>query len=391
MNEEPPSQKKPLQALFSPKFLHILFDLALILLLSPLILFFFLKPKDQAVVLTKRLISIRLLRLIIVVLLFILLAPFVLFLVLRPKPQAHINYGVTFSEKYATELGMDWQSSYIRILDDLGAKNVRLVAYWDDIEIERNTYDYSKIKWQLAEAEKRDINVIMTIGRKVPRYPECFEPTWWKNLDNEQERDSKLYEYMEKSVDTLKGYDSIKMWQVENEPFFPFGECTKIKWGVVKQEVELVKSLDDRPILIQDSGEGGVWLPSYMLGDNLAISMYRKIWYDFWGVFFGKFVYFQYPLAHWTYKIKADIVRVPYEKIIVTELQAEPWGPGINSKLTQESKDKTMSRQDFISTISYAQKAGFKDLYFWGAEWWLWEKDYNNNPYYWDTARALFN
>lgn len=377
--------------LLSPALMHVVFDLFLILLFSPLIVFFFLKPKDQAVVLTKRLISIKLLRLIIVFIIFIILSPFILFFFLRPKPQTQIIYGVNFSDKYATQLGMDWKTSYINILNDLGVKNIRLVAYWDDIETERDIYDYSNILWQLEEAKKRDVNVIMTIGRKVPRYPECFEPDWWKKLDNGQERDSELYEYLETSVNILKKYNNIKMWQVENEPFFPFGECSKIKWATVKQEVEIVKALDDRPILIQDSGEGGFWLPSYMLGDNLAISMYRKIWYNFWGVFLGEFIYFQYPLAHWTYKIKADLVRVPYEKIVVTELQAEPWGPAINSELSEEDKNKTMSRQDFIATIGYAQKAGFKDLYFWGVEWWLWEKDYNDNPYYWDTAKALFN
>ena len=49
-----------------------------------------------------------------------------------------------------------------------------------------------------------------------------------------------------------------------------------------------------------------------------------------------------------------------------------------------------MSRTDFLETISYAQKTGFKDLYLWGAEWWLWEKQNNGNPFYWDTAKAIF-
>jgi hypothetical protein len=49
-----------------------------------------------------------------------------------------------------------------------------------------------------------------------------------------------------------------------------------------------------------------------------------------------------------------------------------------------------MSRTDFYATLSYAQNAGFKRLYLWGAEWWLWEKEKNNNPYFWDTAKALF-
>lgn len=341
--------------------------------------------------LLRKLFSLRLIRVCLVVLIILLLAPFILFFFLRPKPALDINYGVTFSNKYAAELGLDWKDAYIKILDDLKVKNLRLVAYWDDIEKENDVYDYSDIKWQLEEAGKRNVSVILAIGRKVPRWPECFEPTWWKNTDGESIRELELYEYIKQTVEYLKTSTAIKMWQVENEPFFPFGECLPIKRNVVEKEVQLVRSLVKQPILIQDSGEGGFWFPSYKLGDYLAISMYRKIWYDFWGVFFGNYIYFKYPLAHWTYKIKADLVGVPYEKIIVTELQAEPWGPGLNSQLSEEEKDKTMSRQDFIATINYAQKAGFKDLYFWGVEWWLWEKEQNNNPFFWDTAKALFN
>ncbi|OGC69915.1 hypothetical protein A2415_00125 [candidate division WWE3 bacterium RIFOXYC1_FULL_39_7] len=349
-----------------------------------------LKPIDQIIVLLKYLFEIRLFRIILGGIFVILFFPVILFVFLRPVPQKNINYGVNFSNKYSAEIGQDWKVAYVKILDDLGAKNVRLVAYWDDIERTKDEYNFSDIKWQLSEAESRGINVIMTVGRKVPRYPECFEPAWWKNTQNEELKNDELYQYISDTIIELRDFKSIKMWQVENEPFFPFGVCTEIKSSVVRNEVTLVRALDDRPILIQDSGEGGLWYPSYKLGDYLAISMYRKIWYDFWGAFLGNFIYFEYPLAHWTYKIKADLVQVPYEKIIVTELQAEPWGPGINSKLSQEDKDQTMSKQDFISTINYAQKAGFKDLYFWGAEWWLWEKENNNNPYFWDTAKALF-
>ncbi|MFC1622052.1 hypothetical protein ACFL13_01570 [Patescibacteria group bacterium] len=322
----------------------------------------------------------------------LVLSPLILFLFLRPKPPTHLNYGVTFSNKYAMELGLDWRHTYSEILDDLGAKNLRLIAYWDQIEGHQDEYDFSDIKWQLDEAEKRNLSVIMTIGRKVPRYPECHEPTWWRNIKNKNIKDQELYEYIKVAVSELKSYKSIKMWQVENEPFFVFGECDpETDFETVSREVEIVKELDDRPILIQDSGEGGFWFPSYKIGDYLAISMYRRIWYDFWGIFFGRYIYFEYPLAHWTYKIKAELARVPYQRIIVTELQTEPWGPGINSSISQEDKDKTMSRHLFLETLTYAQKAGFKDLYLWGVEWWLWEKEQNNNPFFWNASKALFN
>lgn len=340
--------------------------------------------------LIKRLFSIKLVRGVLCVVIFITLAPIILFIILKPVPAKQINYGVTFSKKYSEQMGQDWKATFLKIVDELQVKNMRLVVYWDDVERVKDRYDYSDIKWQLTEAEKRNINVILSMGQKVPRYPECFSPDWWKKISNKTQKDNELYEYLTKTTNELKGFNNISIWQVENEPFWPFGECQKAENQVVVNEISVVRSIDPRPILVQDSGEGGFWAPTYKLGDYLGISMYRKIWYDFWGVLMGKFVYFQYPLAHWSYKIKANFAGVPMDKIIITELQAEPWGPGINSSLSKDEKDKTMSRSDFIDTLNYAQKSGFKDLYLWGAEWWLWEKETQNTPFYWDTAKALF-
>lgn len=339
-----------------------------------------------------RLFSLRIVQIVSGLLLLMILLPIVAFFLLRPQPAEQINYGITFSNKYAQELGLDWKDTYLSILDDLGVDQLRLVAYWDEIEKERDQYDFSTIKWQLDEARNRNIPVILITGRKVVRYPECFEPRWWEEIDNEAAREAEIYEFVKETVTELKDYNNIQMWQVENEPYFPFGDCAfDIKWDVLQQEIGIVRSLDSRPILVQDSGEGGVWLPTYLVGDYLGISMYRRIWFDFWGLLLGRSVYFQYPLAHWTYKIKADVVGVPYQKVIVTELQGEPWGPGATVNLTREDKDQTMSRELFIDTINYAQRSGFSELYFWGAEWWYYEKTKLNEPFYWDTAKALFN
>ncbi|NTV30368.1 hypothetical protein HGA91_00105 [candidate division WWE3 bacterium] len=342
--------------------------------------------------LIKRLCSMRLTQIIVGLLLLLLVTPFVVFFFIRPHQANHINYGVTFSNKYAQELGLDWKETYLAILDDLGVKQLRLVAYWDEIEAQRDSYDFSTIKWQLDQAQQRNIPVILITGRKTVRYPECFEPGWWNSLPNDDIKNAELYEFIKESILQLKDYSNITMWQVENEPFFPFGNCAlDIKWDVLNHEIGIVRSLDSRPILVQDSGEGGVWLPTYLAGDYLGISMYRRIWFDFWGLLLGRSVYFQYPLAHWTYKIKADLVGVPYKKIIVTELQGEPWGPSSTATLSREEKDQTMSRELFIDTINYAQKSGFSDLYFWGAEWWYQEKTKLNEPFFWDTAKALLD
>lgn len=331
----------------------------------------------------------RFVQLIVALGLFLFFLPIFFSLSHFPAPASDISFGVNFSKKYAEELGLDWQEAYLRILDDLGAKKLRLIAYWDDIEGVRGVYDFSDIKWQLSEAKARDAKVILVIGRKVPRYPECFEPTWWRRLSDKTEQEDELIEYIELLTGELRGFSNIEMWQVENEPFFPFGLCQEIKKSTVEKEIAAVRKIDARPILTQDSGEGGVWYPTYKLGDYLAISVYRKVWLDFWGILLRTSMYIKYPTSSWSYKIKADMVKVPFNKIIVTELQAEPWGPTSTVYLNNDEKDKTMSRTDFLDIISYAQKTGLREFYFWGAEWWYFEKTKNNNPYFWETARPL--
>jgi len=339
--------------------------------------------------LLQKVFALKVVRLIIVVLILAITLPAIFFYLVRPQPAAHINYGINFSQKYAVELGLDWKKSYLTILDDLKPKYARLVVYWDISEPKVDKYNYSDIIWQLDEAKKRDVKVILTMGRKVLRYPECHEPAWWKQSKDAKFKEDALLKYIENTTNQLKGYNNIFMWQVENEPMYPFGDCETQYKSTVEKEIALVRSLDSRSIMIQDSGEGGFWRPDYLMGDYLGISMYRRTWYNFYKEITGISFYFQYPLAHWAYKVKSVITGVPVDKIIVTELQGEPWGPEINSRLSEEEKQKTMSEPQFLETISYAQKTGFDNFYFWGAEWWLWEKEVNNNPFYWEAAKTV--
>jgi hypothetical protein len=351
-----------------------------------------LKEFRKALKLVHSLFKLRVVKVIIVLVLVFAALPWVIFYTLKPEPAKEITFGANFSKKYAEQLEIDWQDTYLKILDDLQIKNLRLVAYWDDIEKERGQYDFSDVIWQLEEAQKHDAKVILTIGRKVPRFPECYEPDWWHHINDWERKEDALLAYVAEAVTELKDYESIVMWQVENEPHFPFGICERVPLGLLDKEIAVVKSLDTRPIITQDSGESGLWLPSYKEDNYLGISMYRKVWFDFWAIVTGgKFPYFKYPLGSWAYDIKADLLGIPVEHILVKELQAEPWGPDFVTTLTEEEKNKTMSKQDFIDTLSYAQTSGFSEFYFWGPEWWLWEKEYNNNPFFWDTAKAIVN
>ena len=52
------------------------------------------------------------------------------------------EFGATFSKKFCEELGLNWQETYIAILDDLKVRNLRLPAYWDEIEPDEGTYNF---------------------------------------------------------------------------------------------------------------------------------------------------------------------------------------------------------------------------------------------------------
>jgi len=251
-------------------------------------------------------------QILIIVLMVLMLIPFGMYLLLSPVRNEDVSFGLNFSNKYAQELDLDWRKVYDLILSEIPTKKFRLVVYWNDVSPVKGTYDYSDIKYQLDKLEKYpDSEVILVFGRKVIRYPECHEPGWWQKIRDEEERKKELLTYVEKTVNELKGYKSIKYWQVENEALFPFGLCTNMKnlRGVLKEEVDLVRKLDpERKIIIQDSGEGGFWKTSNDLGDFVGISMYRKVWFDFGGTLDEWSFQIKYPVGSSFYKIKSHLL-----------------------------------------------------------------------------------
>ena len=322
-------------------------------------------------------------------LLTLILFPMILFLYLSPVKSQKAYYGLNFSNKYAQELNLDWKKTYDEILIEMPTKKYRLAVYWDEVQKDADSYDYSNIKYQLDALEKYpDSEVILVFGRKVIRYPECHEPKWWQEMRDDSARKDALLSYVDRTVSELKSYKSIKYWQVENEATFPFGTCTSIPnlSETLKKEVEIVRKNDSREVLIQDSGEGGFWIPSIKIGDYLGISMYRKVWFDLFGMMTSNSFALKYPVGPAFYKIKAFILGIPLERIKATEVQAEPWGPVRNYILRQDEVDKTMSQADFEGIFEFTAESGFDEFHLWGVEWWYHMKEKHNNSFYWDTA-----
>ena len=143
-----------------------------------------------------------------------------------PDMSRQSYFGVSFSAKYAEELGVNPREAYLEILDGLGVRHIRLMSYWDRIEPSRGNYHFTELDWQLSEARKRGVKVTLALGVRQPRYPECHYPPWLgENLNREQVQEASL-SYVGQVVGRYRDHAAIMSWQPENEALNKgFGLC----------------------------------------------------------------------------------------------------------------------------------------------------------------------
>jgi len=328
----------------------------------------------------------KILRRILLVLLFLFLA-FLGYLFIGTAPEAkEITWGVNFSQKHTKNLGLDWKETYLALLDDLKVKNLKVAAHWDLLEPEDGKFYFDDLDWQVKEAEKKGAKLLLVIGMKTTRWPECHIPEWTVNLEKSQQQE-KILRMLQAVVLRYKDTPVIWAWQVENEPFFPVGVCPWVDKKFVKKEVNLVKSLDPlkRPIIMTDSGEGSFWIQSAKIGDIVGTTMYEKVWFRQIGI------YVRYPFPPVFYWRKAQIIKKLFnKKVICVELQAEPFGPKLLYDSPIEEQEKTMNLEQFKKNIEFAKKTGLDTFYLWGSEWWFWLREKQNKPEIWNEAKKLF-
>lgn len=296
------------------------------------------------------------------------------------------NWGLTFSQRQAEYLGYDWRTMYLDILNDLHPKNLRLMTYWDDIEKTQGIYDFHETAEMLVEAGKRNINVILVVGLKQPRWPECHIPGWASALPQTQ-RDEAQLDMVKNAVTYYKQFSAVKVWQVENEPMFGFGDgCPQTPAEIIQAEMNIVRAQDNRPILLTDSGELGRWLPVNKLNpDIFGSTMYRVVENP-------KLGYFKYPLPPAFFHLKAGLVQkfTNTKNIIGVELQAEPWFTSEDVFHTDMDKQNAlMNPKIFNEYVDYAKRVGYKDNYLWGVEWWYWLAHSKGDWGMWDAAKHI--
>ena len=299
-----------------------------------------------------------------------------------------ITYGMSFNTPYARELGLDWKETYDVIIEDLGVRHLRLAAHWPMVEPEPNIYNFQELDYQIEKAEEVGASVVLAVGRRLPRWPECHIPEWVRSLGKNEQQEVQL-RYMEMVVRRYKDSPAVVMWQVENEPFlevFAFEHCGELDTEFLDREIALVRELDPiRQILLTDSGNLGTWKGAYRRGDVFGTSVYVY----FWNPELGQFKTLLPPFA---YSIKDNLMRGFYgnKRSILIELSPEPWLLEPITEVPLEVQFSRMNLEKFNDIIDYAERTKFDTQYLWGAEWWYWLY-LQDEPEMWNRGKELFN
>jgi glycosyl hydrolase family 42 (putative beta-galactosidase) len=287
-------------------------------------------------------------------------------------PAARVDIGVSYSPRYATAFGLDAWSVYLNLLDELNVRTVRLPMYWDELEPAPGRFDFSTLDAYLDAAASRRAGVLLVLGYKQPRWPECYAPAWAKELppDLFQQR---ILNLVSAEVQHVRSYSNVIGWQVENEPLVHFGVCSfeLLTPEFIAAEVGLVRELDTRPTILTDSGELSSWIPTLQLpADELGATVYRDLWFRSWGLW-------EHPVPAWSYMVRDHLARTLVGRpgtTLLSELQAEAWFDSMSLWDVQPEFEHRLFPPELVVTahLEYAKRMQFRQVYLWGAEWWYW-------------------
>jgi len=293
--------------------------------------------------------------------------------------------GVTFSRPYAVDLGISPDEALIASLDDLGVRHFRIPAYWSLLQPSKYNWNWEWLDNDLDAIAARQGSVTLAIGHKLPRWPECWSPTWVYGY-SETELEESVKIYLKEVVTRYKDHPAVTSWQVENEPNFPFGICPQIRKDFIDEEIAYVRELDpSKPIATTDSGELTLWGLGNKV-EHLGVSVYRVVKSPV-----GVFRYWFVPPQ--LYLRKGQIAQFFYgtDQIYVSEFQMEPWVDKTIPESTLDEQYQTFDLKQMQKNITYAKKMGLPRIDFWGVEWWYYIKVTHNTPEFWEEAKSLFN
>jgi hypothetical protein len=301
-----------------------------------------------------------------------------------------LQMGVTFIPDYAQSLGLNPEQTMDALLN-INVKQFRLVSYWNVVEPEKNVYNFSQLDWEFAKAQSHHAKIILTLGLRQPRWPECHPPNWVNTEAPLSTWQPELEAYMTKVIERYKNSSSLEEYQLENEYFLQgFGDCNNFSRERLVSEYNLVKSIDPNHPIIIGRSNNTVGIPIHKpTPDIIGISVYKRVWDANY-----THRYVEYPFPAWYYAFLAGTQKIFLNRdMIISEMQAEAWPPnGKNiTQISLSEQNKSLNAARLQNRFTYAKATGMKQIEFWGAEYWYYRKVILHDPSLWNVAKKEFN
>ncbi len=295
-------------------------------------------------------------------------------------------FGTSFIPAYASSLGIDPKETMDALINEVGIRQFRLVSYWNQIETEPGKYDFTDLDWQFEKAEASNSNVILTLGLRQPRWPECHPPSFidtTKPLDSWQPQ---LEDFMTAVINRYKDSPSLYKYQLENEYFLKgFGDCKDFSRSRLIDEYNLVKKLDSKhPVIVGRSNNAQGFPVGKPTPDQLSISVYKRVW----DAAITK-RYIEYPFPAWFYGYLAGVQKIYLGvDMSIAELQAEAWPPNSQSipKVSLEEQNKSLDARRLKERFEYGRNTGMKSIDMWSGEYWYYRKVVLQDDSLWRVA-----
>jgi len=335
----------------------------------------------------------------------------ILLLFCHPALSQNVRFGTTFSPIQCEYFDLDWKETYRAILD-FPFQVIRLGAYWSEIEKKKGIYDFSRLDWLIQEAANRNIDIVLTVGMKAPRWPEYFIPEWIKKetslpsggtISLNPVLQKYTLQFIRQVINRYYSEDAIKFWQVENEALNRFGgKNWRMHKEFLKEEMNLIRIIDpyDKPIVVTASTflnnflrvlskittSGDPIRDNLEIGDILGINVYPVVGHKgkWWNWYFRS-----QKESRIKYLEKIINLANQYKKEVwVTELQAEPWEPGhlVYKGSGNPPSSWPEQTQDMLDDM---HQIGFRTFFLWGAEYWYYQKKEHQNSQWWEAVQKL--
>lgn len=309
-------------------------------------------------------------------------------MVTESRRMKEIRYwGATFSHRFAKELELDPHEALLQVIA-LKFDLLRLCVYWDEVQPIEGVFEAEEYHRMLQLCQEHGQNVVLAVGMKAPRWPEIYIPVWIPQDPNSELTQQTVLKYLDQIAKEFQRYQNILFWQIENEPLDPSGpEGWKIPEGFLAQELELVRGVTDKPMLLTAWGNelrkrGNLFRLQNSGADIIGIDLYYQQFID--RKLFGHGYVGPQDSA---YRLYAEISRTGMPSW-VAELQAEPWEK--DQAAYSADRTKSMSPALLRQHIENMKELPVEAVLFWGVEYWIWRARYGDTSYLdvWNEVRS---